>query len=121
MKKSLILACLLFASTSVFAQYQADAKTQKGGFDGPSSAATTIEKAKKLRDDTNVILEGNIVQHLWKDKYLFKDSSGEITVEIDDDDWNGVVVTSKDVVILYGEVDKDWNSVEIDVDKIVKK
>ena len=34
--------------------------------------------------------------------------------------WNGVTVTPKDTVEIQGEVDKDWNSVEIDVKQIRK-
>lgn len=118
MKKGLILAAALFASTALFAQFDAG---QQGGFTGPSIAPTTILKAKELKDDTNVILEGQIIKRMGKDKYLFKDATGEIVVEIDNRDWNGVKVAPEDIVIIYGEVDKDWNSIEIDVDKITKK
>ncbi len=122
MKKSFIFASLLFTLSFAFAQFQSDDKQiQKGGFTGPSSSVATVERAKKLRDDSNVILEGKITQHIGKDKYIFQDSSGDITIEIDNDDWNGVVVNPSDTVVIYGEVDKDWNSVEIDIDKVVKK
>jgi len=125
MKKSLILASLLLASTSVFAEFidttTQTVQTQKGGFIGSSISKSTVAQAKTLSDDTPIILEGNIVKHLGKDKYLFRDQTGDITVEIDNDEWNGVTITSKDTIIIYGEVDKDWNSIEIDVDSIVKK
>lgn len=121
MKKSFILASLLLASTSVFAEFVGQTQTQQGGFTGPSISKTTVEKAKTLKDDTPVVLEGNIMEHLGKDKYLFQDQTGNITVEIDHKDWKGVNVSPKDSVTIYGEVDKDWNCVEIDVDSIVKK
>ena len=73
-----------------------------------------------MRDDTRVVLRGNIVQHLGKDKYLFQDASGTIRVEIDDDKWQGQTVTPSDIVELHGEIDKDWNSVEVEVNRVVK-
>ena len=92
-----------------------------GGFTGPGPALTTVEQAKNLRDDTKVTLRGAIVQHLGGDKYLFKDGSGAIHVDIDDDEWMGQSVGPDDTVELYGKVDKDWNSVEIDVKRLTKK
>jgi uncharacterized protein (TIGR00156 family) len=53
--------------------------------------------------------------------YLFQDSTGTITVEIDDKRWMGQVVGPSDTVEIYGKVDKDWNKVEVDVKRIVKK
>lgn len=92
-----------------------------GGFTGPGPALVTVKQAREMRDDTHVTLRGKIVQHLGKDKYLFKDETGSIHVEIDDDEWMGQTVSPDDTVELYGEVDKDWNSVEIDVKRLTKK
>ncbi|MDL2314314.1 YgiW/YdeI family stress tolerance OB fold protein [Desulfovibrio sp. OttesenSCG-928-C14] len=100
--------------------FRGPSSQKSGGFSGPSRNMTTVEQAKTMRDDTKVVLRGNIVEHIAKDKYLFKDGTGSIIIEIDDDDWNGVSVTPKDVVEIRGEVDKDWNSVEIDVDRVIK-
>jgi len=123
MKKNLILASLLLSSTTVFAEFIGSNTQQKqtqGEFSGPSISKTTVKQAKTLKDDMPVVLEGNIIQHLGKDNYLFRDSTGEITIEIDHDDWNGVTVKPKDTVTIYGEIDKDWNSFEIEVDSIKK-
>lgn len=92
-----------------------------GGFTGPGPALTSVKDAEGMRDDARVYLKGNIIQFLGKDKYLFKDQSGTITVDIDDDEWNGQSVGPQDTVEIYGKVDKDWNSVEIDVKRIIKK
>ncbi|GGD32383.1 YgiW/YdeI family stress tolerance OB fold protein [Franconibacter pulveris 1160] len=92
----------------------------KGGFVGPDAASTTVEQAKSLRDDAWVALEGNIVRKIGKELYEFRDASGSVNVEIDDHVWNGVTVTPNDKVRIEGEVDKDWNSVEIDVKKVTK-
>lgn len=89
-------------------------------FQGPNGSVTTVESAKSLRDDTWVTLRGNIVERISDDLYVFKDASGTINVDIDHKRWNGVTVTPKDTVEIQGEVDKDWNSVEIDVKQIRK-
>ena len=95
-------------------------QSQAGGFQGPNGSVTTVESAKSLRDDTWVPLRGNIVERISDDLYVFKDASGTINVDIDHKRWNGVTVTPKDTVEIQGEVDKDWNSVEIDVKQIRK-
>ncbi len=95
-------------------------QSQAGGFQGPNGSVTTVESAKSLRDDTWVTLRGNIVERISDDLYVFKDASGTINVDIDHKRWNGVTVTPKDTVEIQGEVDKDWNSVEIDVKQIRK-
>ena len=94
--------------------------TQAGGFTGPSGAVTTVANAKSLRDDTWVTLRGKIVERISDDLYVFKDATGTVNVDIDHKRWNGVTVTPQDVVEIQGEVDKDWNSVEIDVKQITK-
>ena len=73
-----------------------------------------------MKDDTHATLQGNIVRQVGHEKYLFKDATGEIVVEIDDEDWGGVTVGPQDTVELIGEIDKDINKIEFDVD-IVKK
>ncbi|CCJ76262.1 YgiW/YdeI family stress tolerance OB fold protein [Cronobacter muytjensii] len=131
MKKQLIALCIAASALSampVMAQEggfsgpdnSASANAAKGGFQGPDAASTTVNEAKNLRDDAWVVLEGNIVRKLGKELYEFRDASGSVNVDIDDHVWNGVTVTPKDKVRLEGEVDKDWNSVEIDVKKITK-
>ena len=95
-------------------------QSQNGGFVGPNGSSTTVESAKALRDDTWVTLRGNIVERISDDLYVFKDATGTVNVDIDHKRWNGVTVTPQDVVEIQGEVDKDWNSVEIDVKQIRK-
>ncbi|MDL2230035.1 NirD/YgiW/YdeI family stress tolerance protein, partial [Treponema sp. OttesenSCG-928-L16] len=92
-----------------------------GGFTGPSVEISTVEAVQKMRDDTYVALEGLIERSLGDEKYLFRDSTGTITVEIDNDDWRGLSVGPEDTVIIYGEVDKNFRRIEIDVDRIVLK
>lgn len=93
---------------------------QAGGFVGPSGSSTTAEKSKSLPDDTWVTMRGNIEQRIGGDDYIFRDASGTVNVEIDHKIWNGQTITPQDTVEIQGKVDKDWNSVEIDVKQINK-
>lgn len=125
-KLAAMVAIIALCSAPVLAAQQGGfsgpsaTQTQSGGFQGPNGSSTTVESAKSLRDDTWVTLRGNIVERISDDLYLFKDATGTINVDIDHKRWNGVTVTPQDTVEIQGEVDKDWNSVEIDVKQISK-
>ncbi len=95
--------------------------TAVGGFSGPGPGLLTVEQAKGMSDDSYVAVKGSIVQQLGDEKYLFKDATGTITVEIDHDVWMGQNIGPQDVVEIHGELDKDLFSAEIDVDRIVKQ
>ena len=94
---------------------------QAGGFQGPGLAPSSVAEALKLNDDTPVALVGQIEKSLGDEKYLFKDASGSVTVEIDNEDWRGVTVTPKDTIVIQGEIDKDFFKTEIDVDSVALK
>lgn len=121
MKKLLGIAALLAFSTTAFAGFQG---SQQGGFQQgqvkSQSAVNTVAQAKRAYDDTYVTLRGNITGKVAHEKYTFKDSTGSIRVEIDDDLWGGLTVTPKTKVTLYGKVDHDDGRVEIDVKRISK-
>ena len=89
---------------------------EKVGIEG----VITVEEAKNMNDDAYVILQGYITDRNGDEKYVFQDKTGSITVEIDDDDWDGVDVSPADLVEIQGEIDKGWTAVEIDVDTISK-
>ena len=126
-KLAAIAAILALASAPAFAATQggfsgpsSTTTTQTGGFVGPNGTVTTASNAKTMRDDTWVTLRGNIIERVSDDLYIFKDASGTVNVDIDHKRWNGQTITPQDVVEIQGEVDKDWNSVEIDVKQIRK-
>lgn len=119
MKKYWLLAAIALlgstlTATSVFAK-------NGGGFDGPGPSIVTVEQAKAMRDDARVSLKGHIIQNLGNETYLFKDATGTIEVEIDHKVWRGVSVTPEDVVILSGEVDKEWTHTSVDVSTVQKQ
>ncbi|MFV0626651.1 MAG: NirD/YgiW/YdeI family stress tolerance protein [Alphaproteobacteria bacterium] len=119
MKKTLTvsaLALLLGLSGQALAQ-----TNNAGGYTGPGIEKITVVEAQKLSDDTPVVLVGKIEKSLGGEKYIFTDSTGSVTIEIDDKDWKGLTVGADDTVEIRGEVDKDFTSFEIDVDTVIKK
>ena len=117
---ALCSAPVLAAQQGGFSGPTTTTQSQSGGVVGPNGSITTVASAKSLRDDAWVTLRGNIVERISDDLYVFKDATGTVNVDIDHKRWNGVTVTPQDVVEIQGEVDKDWNSVEIDVKQISK-
>lgn len=91
----------------------------KGGYTGTSDTKiTTVLEAKKLGSNAYVKLKGKIASKTGKETYLFKDNTGTITVEIDDDNWKGIKAGPKDTVIIEGELEREFSGVIVDVDKI---
>ncbi len=85
-------------------------------FTGPGSMEVdNVSSAKKSRDDTRVTLEGYIVKQVADNIYIFRDHTGQISVEIDNEIWRGQKVDPDTKVRITGEVDKDSLGVEIDV------
>jgi uncharacterized protein (TIGR00156 family) len=70
-----------------------------------TSQPITVREARNLPHDSWVILTGNIINALPGGKhYTFRDSSGEIPVEIGMKQWRGLSVGASDRVEIYGEV-----------------
>ena len=93
----------------------------QGGFSGPSIVPVSVKQALDSWDDTAVIMVGKIDKGLGDEKYSFSDETGTIVVEIDDEDWRGLVVSPNDIIEIHGEVDKDFMRTEIDVNRVIKK
>ncbi|MBQ3059558.1 MAG: NirD/YgiW/YdeI family stress tolerance protein [Desulfovibrio sp.] len=98
-----------------------------GGFQGPVSvpAVDTAQKALGSRDDTPAVLTGHIVSRVSAadDDYIFRDRTGQIRVEIDDEVFAGRTVTPQNLIRITGEVDKDIirdGKVDVDVLEILK-
>lgn len=115
--KKLSLLTLLTAtiiSTQTFAQ-----ETPANTTPQTSPQAITIMEAMSMPDDSTVILEGTITSKLGDETYVFTDSTGNINIEIDDEEWNGISPQTDEVIMIQGEVDKDGNLVEIDVEAVM--
>ncbi len=81
----------------------------------------TVEQAKSLPDDAKVLLTGTIVESLGDEKYIFRDSTGEIMVEIERELLRHISVSENDSVEISGEVDVERQRIIIDVENIRKK
>jgi len=114
MKKRVIFLLVIFLSSTLFA-----------GFSGPrvDMKVTNANEVESLGDDTEVLLEGYLINQVGNEKYTFKDDSGKIIVEIDQKDFRNLTITPQDKVKLYGEVDKELmedTKVDVDYVEIVK-
>ena len=96
-----------FASSEVAADYR-----------GPWGGETTVAQIlKKPKDDAQVLLRGVLAQKIGAKTYLFRDSTGEIRVEIKDKLFPVEPLDEKTQVEIAGEVEKDRGKpVQIDVD-----
>lgn len=115
MKKNLFLALILTIAISTNL-------VNAEGFSGNSTPTVkTVAEVLKMPDDSYVSIKGNIVKKISEEHYMFKDNTGTMTVEIEQDKWNGISANSKDLIVLTGEVEKKNNYVELDVDSVQKK
>ncbi len=86
-----------------------------------TAAATRVSTVKEVlasrKDDEDVVLRGRIVRHVGGDDYIFTDGTGEIEVEIDDDDYPRDRIAMDTEIEIRGEVDLDRNeqpTIEVD-------
>lgn len=77
-------------------------------FTGPSlaGAVSTVEQARSASFNSDVTVVGNIVAHVREDKYLFRDPTGEIRIEIEGPVWQGRQIGPETRVRLRAEVDR---------------
>lgn len=112
--KTIISAGLATATTAAMA-------TPAVNQNAITAKVTTVKQALSLKDDTRVQLKGSVVKSIGDEKYQFRDHTGSITVDIDDELWQGKAVSANTPVTLIGEVDIDYKPakrVEIDVDSV---
>ena len=103
MKKytTFFVCCLitLITAASVHAQFTGPGAQQ--------AQAVTVSQANTLANKTPVILTGTIVQANGREKYTFRDSTGEIIIEIERKAWQGISVGPSDTVEISGKVEKE--------------
>jgi uncharacterized protein (TIGR00156 family) len=111
MKLQILIACTVFCVPALAtAQYLGP---------GATSEVTTVLAANNAADDTPATLEGRLVRKLSHDEYEFRDDTGSMRVEIDDDVLSmGRAIDASTKLRLIGEVDRSMVAVEIDVKRI---
>ena len=112
MKYFVATALLCAITTPALAAYT-------GPQDIPQVFTTAIEAREFPIDDHEVKLEGHIVKRIGHDKYLFRDKTSAIRLEIDAPVFPAEDFDDKTLVRLYGEVDSQTlDEPQIDVDRI---
>jgi len=83
--------------------------------------SVTTNEAKNYPHDSWVVINGNIVSVLPGGRhFMFRDSSGEIPIEIGPKEWRGLSVGVSDKVEISGEVKKERGQIFIKVHAIRK-
>ncbi|WP_230350377.1 YgiW/YdeI family stress tolerance OB fold protein [Lelliottia sp. WAP21] len=122
MNKTFFFFFLCCVSSGAFAQELISMSTRdselQSSFAGRSIVATSAAQVKSLRDNTWVSLEGLIIEETGEELYEFRDNSGSVYVNIDDELWLGQHATPGSIVAIVGEMDKDLSTTEIDVKTI---
>jgi uncharacterized protein (TIGR00156 family) len=112
MNKASVIGLLALMSVSSYTM---------AAYTGPQEQnKVSVAQLKDVADDQWVTLEGKLVKHLGGENYLFKDSSGEVEVEVDQKVWRGTEVGPDDLISIRGEVDHSWNKTEVEVESLEK-
>lgn len=94
-------------------------QTAVGQFVGDANSIQTVIDLKEMKNNAWFTLEGHIVKQVREEKYLFRDQSGEVEVEIDKDKWKGRKVDPETKIRISGKVEKGWlSSMEVEVKRI---
>lgn len=109
MKKTLLTVGALLLAAPAFANFVGP---------GATDMVTTTSSIKDMKDDQEIILKGHIVRQVDFDRYVFKDSTGEVGVEIEGDAFMGQTVTPADQVRIAGAVEKRKSVTTVDVDSV---
>jgi uncharacterized protein (TIGR00156 family) len=81
----------------------------------------TVNEARNLPHDSWVVLTGNIINSLPEHHdYTFRDTSGEIVVDIGLKEWRGLSVDVSDRIEIHGEVKNHRGQISIKVHAIRK-
>ena len=121
MMMNTVLAATLMGSIATAAVASNETVNQPVVNQAAFAQFTTVKQALGMKDDSNVQLKGYVVKAVGDEKYQFRDSTGSITVEIDDELWQGKPISAKTPVTIIGEVDIDYKPakrVEIDVEQL---
>ena len=116
MKKSpFLLSAILFAlSTQVWAGKDDQVIIQEA-----QKNNITVEQALRANDETAVTLTGTIVSQIQHEHYEFKDQTGTINIEVDEDIANANTLKAGTKVKIVGEIDTHrYKATDIEVVKL---
>jgi len=99
-----------FTGPQVFGQHPAGFAGH--GFQGYTGATMSVSVAQVVQTFPNkaqAVMRGYIAQHLGGDRYLFRDSTGDVVIKIKHDRWWGLSVGPNDFVEIGGELKREKN------------
>lgn len=116
--KTTTLMLSLSLSAAAFAQYSGPGKRAPEQL---PVLRTVSEVLAKPVDDQPVRLTGTLIRQTGNETFQFRDATGEIQVEIDDDDFpKGQVIGADTRVTLVGEVEtRVMRAPEIDAEQLI--
>jgi uncharacterized protein (TIGR00156 family) len=90
-------------------------------YTGPQAhSKVSVAQLNDLADGSLVMLEGTLVEYLGDDHYRFRDVSGEVAVDVESEVWHGIDVGPSDLIRIRGELERRWNSLDVEVDSLEK-
>ena len=94
-----------FTGPQVFGQHPAAFQ----GFMGTSMPLTVAQVAQTFPNKAEAVLRGYVVQQIGSDRYVFRDSTGDIIIKIKNNRWWGLSVGPNDLVEIGGELKREKN------------
>lgn len=126
-KLSVIAAAsaLVLASSAAFAAQAPAGFANAGnpaapaGFGAPSAPTNTIAQLlQNGMDEQRVSVTGRLTNFLGGENYEFSDDTGRILIQLDDDrNWGHLQKGA--LITIFGELDREYNNVKIDVDDAI--
>ncbi|MEQ0233780.1 NirD/YgiW/YdeI family stress tolerance protein [Klebsiella sp. CN_Kp109] len=120
MKWTLIFVPLILSSSLALGKDKTTYDTS-GGFVDTHTPVTLVSAIPDIPNHNWVTMTGKIEQRVRHDRYLFRDSSGTIVVDIDKEMWNGLTVSARDLVEIQGKVEHGISGTEVYVKQIIKR
>ncbi|WHA05397.1 NirD/YgiW/YdeI family stress tolerance protein [Candidatus Bandiella numerosa] len=113
--KALILSCISLGALNLA---NADFKgPQAQNIENQNQGLTTVQKVLSTAfHGQHVFLQGNIIQKVSHDKYMFKDSTGEVMIDIDQKHMPFEDFSASETVTIYGEVEMKRKNPRIEID-----
>lgn len=112
--KNTFLSMLAICGIALFSTNVMAADTAKK----TNQPVSKISDVKAMPDDTEVVIQGVIVQNLGDDNYLVKDDSGTVNIEIDEDLVQGNTITPEAAVLITATVDQEGNVTSLEAEEV---
>lgn len=121
MKKTIIAitAALILSPTIALADNGDHNKHAQFNYTGPVTTTTVAELLKDtgMFTEQDATVDGHIIRHIHKDKYVFSDGTTEIQIELDDDIYLPTAINETTKIRIFGEYE-GGNTPEIEVERL---